>query len=286
MTSFTVGEAWSQSIAFLRDNMRMLLILIGGAVLVSTIFELVLSGSAESQAAQLTALFEALQSGESRRIEQAMQVRNAGLLAVPVAILASLIQSAANFAALRLGLGRGDEGVGPALSYGLGAAVLTSVAYLVGAIVIGGIVMVLVVMLGFGGVAAGGAGGVGIVFLLIIMLACVAVWLMARLAVVAPTMAAAQSVNPLYGIAQSWALTRGQVMPIVGFFVLFGLVAIVASIVLGGVTVLASAMLGPIVGGLLGGVVISAPVNMLSSAVQAGMFRTLAPDIAIGDVFS
>ena len=284
MTQFTVGEAWSQTLAFMRDNIRMLIIVIGGVLLLVQVLELLVMGGAMSQGEQLAAIIEAYRSGSSAQLESTMVAQNAGLFAAPLALLAAILQAAGNFTALRLGIAHEDEGFGPAVSFGLGAAVLTMVAYMVVAVVAVIVIAVPLVLLGIGTAVAGGYGG-GVVALLIIAVFCLMIWVMARLAVAAPAMAAVRSVNPLYGIAQSWALTRGHTMPIIGFYMLFVVVAIIAGVLLGGLTALITSIAGMILGSILGALVFSLPFGILSLSIQAGMFRTLVPDIAIGDVF-
>ena len=114
-------------------------------------------------------------------------------------------------------------------------------------------------------------------------------YLFARLSQVGPAMVARDSANPVTGIAQSWAITRGNGWRIVGFLVLVMLIAVILYAIstaavgaLLGVLMPASGaqwVLTPIVSAL------TAVLSVFQAAVLAAIYRQLGAG-ARGDVFA
>lgn len=275
MNNFTIGEAWSLAVDFLNRNLQMLAILVGGAVVAFGLIQLILIGGDQQAMAQQLAA--AVQSGDFSGLSQAAGGAGLGF----VGLIAAIAQSATQYAAFRIGLGHGDT-ISEALTYGIKAAILFLLFMIGVGIVIGGIAVALVFAVGAGLFAAGGgAGAAAAVVLLILPLLLLLLWLAARLSVVTPAMADAGSINPLYGIAQSWRLTAANQWSILGYLLLLIIVAIVISAVAG----IFAALFGATVGGVVSLVLIEAPLAIVSVGVAAGIYLAVAPRNA-GDVFA
>ncbi len=275
MGSFTIGEAWSRAIDFINRNLQMLVILVGGAVAAFGIVQLILIGGNPDAFAQQIAA--AIQTGNIEALSQAAGGAGLGL----VGFFALLVQSATQFAACRIGLGHGDS-IGEALTYGFKAAILFLLLMLAIGIGIGGILAVLLITMGAGLFAAGaGVGSIGIIALIGLLLVIVMLWLFARLSVVTPVMADAGSVNPLFGISQSWRLTGPNQWSIVGYLLLLVIALLVISTVVGGLV----GLFGGFVGGIATLLLVDVPVAIVSLAVVVGIYLALNPRNA-GDVFA
>lgn len=281
MNRFTIGEAWSQGLAFLNANFQTILILVGGSVLISAILQYGVLGFDE-------AAFQQQMQAAMRNGSLPAFFSSAGPAVAISGIVGGLLQSTAQFATFRVGLDNGQESVGSALGYG----VIASIAYLLFSILIGivlGIIVIIPFMLvGAGAFAAGstpGAGAVGLIFLFVLALIPLALWLAARLSVVVPAMAEVRSFNPLYGFAQSWRLTRGNALPIIGFLIVLGIAIIVISLLLGGIFGFIGAAIGGVAGPMLAAVLVGIPTAVLGIGITAGIYRALVPFDA-GSVFA
>lgn len=274
MQGFTIGDAWSYAMDFLNRNLQMLAILVGGGAIAAGLTQLVaIGGSPQALAEQMTA---AMRSGNPEMVAQL----GGGAIAVSV-LLGYLVQSTTQYAGLRLGLGHGDS-TADALVYGLKASLLMLI-FLMGVILVVGLVVGLVaVALGAGAVASSAGGGaIALLILLLLLFLFVMLWLVARLSVAAPAMADAGSINPLYGIATSWRLTAARQWSILGYIILLAIAA-------GVISSLAQAILGlfgDTVGTALSVIIVSAPIAVVTIAVYAGIYLTVARRDA-GDVFA
>lgn len=275
MNNFTIGEAWSLAMDFLSRNLQMLAILVGGAVVAFGLVQLILiGGDPDALAQQIGA---AMQTGNIDALSQAAGGAGLGL----VGLVALIVQSATQYAACRIGLGHGDS-IGDALVYGLKAAILFLLFMFAVGIVLGGAIALIFVAVGAGLFASGGgAGAIAIVGLLTIPLLVLILWLFARLSVVTPAMAEAGSINPLYGISRSWALTAPNQWSILGYLLLLIIVLVVISSIVGVI----AALMGAYVGGIVSLLLVDAPVAMVSLAVVVGIYLSLNPRNA-GDVFA
>ena len=84
--------------------------------------------------------------------------------------------------------------------------------------------------------------------------------------------------NPLYGLAKSWELTRGNSLMIIAFLLVVGIALFTASALIAGI----AAALGGLVGGgvgaqLLAAVLAGIPTAMAGVALTAGIYRTIQP---------
>lgn len=287
MNSFSIGEAWSQAMAFLTENLQMLAVVVGGGALLAAIIQYLVVGG--DQMAQFAALQSAMSSGDFSQLATA----NAGAAgfgagAGLVAMLASVIQSGAEFAGMRIGLSRGQEDIGSAVSYGLVAALLTLLLFFAVGVVAVLVIAIPVVLLGVGaGMASADSGGgtVAVIVLLCLLLLVVFIWIMVRLSVMQPAMAAARSTNPVYGITESWRLTRGNALMIFIYLFLLGIAAMVIFFIAAAIVGMVAGLLGGFVGMLVTTVLVGVPLTILGLAVGVGIYKTLVPETA-GDVFA
>ncbi len=289
MNKFDIGEAWSLALAFLREHLQMLVVVVGGGALVAALLQYFAVGG--DQAAQMAAFQEAFRSGDLGQIANAGGAGAMGAAGFLFLLVGGVIQSAAEFAGLRIGFSRGQEDVGSALSYGLVAAILSILFYILLGIAAVIILVVPIMLLGgaalfaSGGDAAGAAGSFGLIALLLVVAMLVFIWIAVRLSVMQPAMAAARSTNPLFGLSESWRLTRGNAFMIFVYFVLLIIAAIVIFLVAGAIVGMIGGLFGPFVSMLLTTILVGIPLTILGLAVTAGIYRSLASDIPT-DVFA
>lgn len=281
MTKFTIGEAWSQGLAFLNAHFQIILILIGGSTLIGALVQIGLFGFNEQLFTQ-----QMQAAAKDGSLQQFFSSVGPGLAGA--GIVSAILQSAAQFATFRVGLAKSEEGVGPALSYGIVAAII----YLLFSIVLAvGIILVLAIpfaVLGGAGLfsgAAPSAGTLGVFFILILALIPLVLWIGARLSVVVPAMAEARSTNPLFGLAESWRLTRGNAGGIILYFIVLGVALIVVSAIIGGIGGAIGALIGGAGGQMLSAVLVGVPTAIIGVGITAGIYRTLAP-YEPGDIFA
>lgn len=287
MNSFSIGDAWSHAVAFLKTHLQMLVIIVGGGLALSAILQYLSTGGIDQQQ-QLTAITTAMASGDFGRLANNPNAAM-GLGGGIFAIIAGIVQSAAQFAALRLGLAPGEEQTGSAISYGLGAAVTLMLFFIAVVIVAAIAIVVPMVALGTGAAAAGGGtpSGAMIALMVIAGLAFLVllVWLSVRLSVMQAAMAAARSTNPIYGIKESWRLTRGNALMIFLYFIVLGILALVVMAVMGGIIGVIGAAVGSIGTMILTTVILSIPVGIVGLGITAGIYQTLVPDTRY-DIFN
>lgn len=198
------------------------------------------------------------------------------MLMMPAALVLGLIgQVALSYLALRPG-----SSVGEALGRGarrflpmLGAALLLALGALLLLFLIS--VVVAVAMPGAAqGLQAGGPptqGELAAVGLIVLILAPVFVYFGTRLSLMAPV-AAAQEGGPIALLGRSWRLTAGRFWKLLGFFILFGIVVLVAAMavqfVLGSLIALAAGRPEP-------GSLSFALVTLLQAALNALFYMFL-----------
>ena len=246
------------------------MVLVGGAVVALGIIQLLVVGDpdafAQKMAVATQQLMEALRDGNF--VTLAEMLGNA--LAVVAIILAGfIVQTTTQFAAYRLGFGHADTTT-DALIYGFKAALTSFLFTIVVGMAVGVIIVALTAVLGLGASAAGsGASAVGVVLLFGLGFIFLLLWLFARLCLMSPTMADAGSINPLYGVAQSWRMTAPNQWAILAYIVLLLIVAGTLSGVLGFVLTL----FGSTIGSLFSSILVDAPLSILALAVFAGIYR-------------
>lgn len=289
MGGFSIGEAWSQGVAFLSAHLRMILIYVAAGVLIPLVLQLLLVGGS------MQTLFDPqtmMASGAGGDPFAALSALGAG--AMVSAIVGNIVQSTSYFASWRHGLTGGAEEPASAVTYGLQAAIMWLLATIVLAIV-AAVAIGLPVGLLFGGLAAGGAGGssLGVMTALLVpVLLFVMLWLLARLSVTGPAMADARSANPLYGITTSWRLTGPSQWPILGYLVVLIIALLILSAVLGmiaGIGMIGAGGgdlgTGMMVTMIISGIILGIPMALAYVAIPAGIYRTLVPNNA-GEVFA
>lgn len=287
MTNFSIGEAWSQGMAFVSTHFRMILIYVLAGIIIPLVLQFAVLGGT------MSSLFnpQAMMANPDNPFA-AMAGLGAGFIAI--AIVGNIIQSASYFAAWRHGMSGGTEEPAGAITYALTAALLWFVATIVLVIVLA-IVIGLPLGLLMGGAAAfsgsdgGAAAGAGLglfALFLVPALLLLFLWLAARLSVVGPAMADARSVNPLYGLSASWRLTGPAQWSIVGYLALLIIAYIVISLVVG--MIIGVGMVGAMAAGsepgagvmltaVIAGLLIGIPVALASIGVFAGIYRALVP---------
>lgn len=282
MRDFDIGSAVSSAASFVGEHLRLILMLLGGALLVGQILVYVMVGSSPEAIAQQIA-----SAGTSGDASQLFAL-GGGLLAA--SLVAALLQATAQFAIYRIALSD-EQDLGSAIGYGTNAAILYLLfTFAVAAVAALILVVPIVALLGVGTLSRGGGAdasiasaallGVGLVLVLIPLF----IWLLARLFVAGPAMADARSINPIYGLTQSWKLTRAHQWPIVGFVLLYFVAALIAQTLLTLVGALFTFVLGDVVGGILGGIIVAVPVGIIGLAASYGVYDRLRPDDA-GDIF-
>lgn len=279
MGQFSIGDAWSQAMAFLMDNLQALVMWIALPI----VFFGVISGLFFNvdQVALQAVMQRATTTGDFAPVLAAM----GGVSLLFVSLASIVIQTATQFAATRWGLGHRED-AGSLISFGLGAAVLSLLFYFIVAFVIG-VALVLLIALLVGGAGAGGGttAAVGVGALLFLILLPALLWLSARLSVAVPAMADARSANPLFGLAASWRLTAANQWAIFGYYLLLIVAAVVLVLVISGIAGVLGALIGTAGAAVVNALLVSAPVAIVSVSIAAGIYRTLAPSQQ-GSIFS
>ena len=288
MNGFSIGEAWSQGVAFLSAHFKMILIYVAAGVLLPLVIQLLLIGGTMESLLNPQALMAS--GGDPLATFGAL---GAGFFIA--AILGQIIQSASYYASWRHGLSGGVEEPASTVTYALGAAVMWLLATMALGVAAALLIGIPLGLLGFGAAAGGDASSIGgLMILLIPVLLFLFLWLGARLSVIGPAMADARSANPLYGIATSWRLTGPSQWPIVGYLVVLLIGFIVLSMVLGMVAAIGmigagaaggELSAGVMIGTLISGIIAGIPIALAYVAIPAGIYRTLVPNNA-GEVFA
>lgn len=284
MNNFSIGEAWSQGIAFLQEHWKMLLMLVGGTVLLGDILQFGVFGiNQESMSADMTA---AMRGGNMQNFLAGMAPKLGG-----AAFVAGVIQSIGQFASLRVAFSRGEEEVGSALGYGVVAALVSFLFWAVITFVFVAIFAVILIALGVsaGSLANGDTSGmaalVGTLVILMLLILPVLLYVSARLWVMVPAMADARSANPIYGLTESWRLTRPSQWPLVGYVLLLIVAAIVVFGILGAIIGVITSIFGSTIGPMVQSIVTGVPAAVLTIALSAGAYRALTPNDE-GDIFA
>jgi hypothetical protein len=288
VNGFSIGEAWSQAVAFLSAHFKMILIYAAAGVLLPLVIQLLLIGGTLESMLDPQAM---IASGDNPFA--ALGAFGAGF--VVAAILGQIIQSASYYASWRHGLSGGTEEPASTVTYALGAAAMWLIATIV--LVIAAVLLIGLPLglLGAGAAAGGDASSLGGLFLILIpVMFFLFLWLGARLSVIGPAMADARSVNPLYGIAASWRLTGPSQWPILGYMVVLLIGFIVLAMILGMIAAIGmigaagaggELSAGMFIGTMISGIIAGIPIALAYVAIPAGIYRTLVPNNA-GDVFA
>ena len=170
---------------------------------------------------------------------------------IPGQVVIALATMIGSVAILRLWLSRTGVSVGEALTFGLMLFPTMLVAQILSGI------------------------GIGIGFILLII---PGLYLIGRLALVAPAIADRAIYNPIEAIRTSWDLTRNNGWAVFFFLFLVNLVIVIAALIIGGIV---AVIFGsePGIGRMLGGFVeaaFGAIGSLVSIAVSAAAYRQLA----------
>ncbi len=295
MMAFSLNEAWNEGVAFVRNNLRMVVIWAAIGALIPAIMSFAIMGGIAQQQAMMQQI---MAGGDPSAMLAAM---GGGVFLV--SMISQVITTASYFGAWRMGLARDVVAAPQAGIYAFGASLLSLLFFLITGILLVLVLAIPLGLLGVLGAAAGGESGgpagilaaVGIGLLLFLLLVPLILWLSARLSVYGPAMAAAGSINPLYGVAQSWRLTKPAQWSILGYIVLLIIAIIVVSMVIGlisGVGMLATGGLqsgglgtGTLIFTTIVGMVVAVPMAVAYIGIPAGIYRALRPD-PVSDVFS
>jgi hypothetical protein len=290
MNGFSLSDAWSECIAFIRDNLVTLLIVIVGTTVIGWIMNLLFFGGFAGQANFMQTMAGA--QGDPTAVLAAM---GGGVFLI--LLISYIITSASYFLAWRTGLSRPSQPLPSAIAYALGAGALWLLVFVVAFILYVVVVGILFGLLGVSMIGAGGAGaGLGLGFILTLALLLFTAWLIGRFIAAGPAMAAAGSYNPFYGLATSWQLTARHQLAVWGYMVLLGIVGFVLlfliGILFGGSLMAMGAASGggsigsSIFGAMIMGVVIGIPLTMLAMGIPVGVYRALAPRDETANIFS
>ena len=270
---FEMNQAWQQSMNLVAANWQLLLVLAGIFLFLPSVALTVMMPDLFSGFAGMT---------EPEQMEAWMQANwqsFAGAMA-----LATFFQFIGYMAMVAL-MGAHRPTVGEALKnaiFSLPSMIAAFVIFIVGYIVLVG-VLSLVIGLIAGGLAVAGLGQGGaasIVFLLMIPLFVAQFYLMARLSMTLPALVIEHRLNPFGALSRSWSLTAGNGIRI---FVFYALLTIAYFVVLMVVSLFAAGVLGlaaqgstatmgsAIVSGLLG-----AGFSMIFSGVVVAIHRQLS----------
>ncbi len=290
MKNFTIGEAWSQGMAFLSAHFRMILIYVAAGVLIPQILQLAILGGSMDQLFNPQAMMA--NGGDPMAMFAGL---GAGFFLI--AIVGNIIQSASYYAAWRHGMSNGTEEPAGAVLYGLGAgamSLLAQIALVVLLVIV--IALPIGLLVGFGAAGGGSPAAMGgLALVLVPLLLVFFLWIAARLSCLGPAMADARSINPLYGITTSWQLTRASQWSIVGYLVVLMVAALVLFMVVG--LVAGIGMAGAMAAGggepgtgvmlttLIVAFVIGIPIALAYVAIPAGIYRALVSNDA-SDVFA
>ena len=277
MRVFTIGEAWSLAVDFFVRNRTMLLVVAGGLAAIGVAAQILLVGDTT-----------ALEQSMAREMERGNWKAVVGLyqgLAPTIAfatIVAGLFQTTGQFAALRMGLSD-EKNPNTAVVYGVMAAFIYMLflffAIMVFTVLIGGVIALLVSLTG------GSGAGAALIALLVIALFIAMILLFVRIWVAVPAMASVRSVNPIFGITQSWALTRDAQWALLGYAILLGLGWFLSGMVFMVFQLAFIAIAGPVIGGVISSIIYTVPVTVAFISISAGIFRALLPAPSM-DVFA
>ncbi len=195
------------------------------------------------------------------------------LSAAPYLIAAALIQAAGTLAVLTLFSDRSRPTVGEAIRLGLQGLLAFILSQLLFGLVAGaGLVL-------FVGAAA--ASGVAALSALVSLLAIVAlVYALLKFSLTAPVVAVDGERNPIAALRRSWELTRGHTMQIALFYLMFGMAALVITLLFVPLIGLLFGLLGGAtaadVGKAISSSAIGAVVTLYFTAIRAAVHRQLA----------
>ena len=211
---FDMGRAWSDAMAMLSNNSRLVVIVAGVFLFLPSLVLGVFAPSAELEAAAAVAP-EAMQDAMAAYLRDSW----------PIILLYALISTVGTLAMLAL-LGRAQK---PTVGEAIKIAGVALVPYLAASLLVGAAFAVIA-----GIVVALGAAISPIVAALLGFVLIIAIILVAfRLVLVGPVMAIEDELNPVAAIKRSWTLIKGNTRYVAAFMILLFIALMVLSLVVG-----------------------------------------------------
>lgn len=239
MTKFDMGAAWDDTLLLLKSHTA-LIVAIAGVFFFLPALAFAWFGPVP------------IEPPAGADFDQLMaSFRESARQMIPGQIVVALTTMIGTVAILRLWLSRSGVSVGEALTFGLMLFPTMLVAQILSVIAI----------------------GIGVILLIIPGL-----YLVGRLALVAPAIADRAIYNPIDAIRTSWELTRNNGWAVFFFLLLVALVIFIVALIIGGVLSVVAGS-GPGFGSMVGGLVealFGAVSSLFSTAVAAAAYRQLA----------
>lgn len=274
MNKISISQAWSYATSFFSGQIgNHAIALIGVGIVVPLILQFALGGGA----AMADPMSFAAGGGMAAM----------GGIAILLGLINYILQTGSYFASWRIGLSGGAEPIGPALAYGMIAALPTLllgiavvlVIVLIGFVVFGGALAPM--MMGGSPSGAAAAGSSILILLLMPLFFLFLVWVAARLCCTGPAMADQRTFNVLTGLSESWRMTAASQWKIFAYFILIGLAFFVIVLILGmvvGVSMFAGGGIpssGSMIGIVVGAMLLSIPMAFFQVGIPAGIYRAL-----------
>ncbi len=273
MEKFAIARAWRDTVQLTRQRG---LAVLGVFVLVGVIAAVI----GFAVLASLFGSFAQFAAGASSQTASAL-ASNIGLFGLAYAVF-GLLYIGAYMAAWRVALSPPGTGFGDGLIYGIKACVPVLLAGLLFSVAAAAVFLILMLPFGFAttGLFAGfnnGAGPPASMFLaafgFVILFLVLFLFVYARLGIAGPLMAARRMINPFRGLAESWRLTRGHSLRLMGYIFLFNLAFFAAYLMIGTIVGLMGVISPTLV------YIVMIPVYLLAFVVQitmpAGIYTTL-----------
>jgi len=211
---FDMGQAWSDAMAMLSNNSRLIVILAGALLFLPSLVLGVFAPSTEVEAA-------------SAGSPEQMQVALAAYMSAswPIILIYALVSTVGTLAMLAL-LGRDQKPtVGEAIKIGAVALFPYLAASLLVGLAIGLIAGIVIAI----GAAAGPAVAALLGFVVFIGIILIAF----RLILVGPVMAIEGTLNPIEALKRSWSLVKGNTRYVAAFMILLIIALLVLTLVVG-----------------------------------------------------
>ena len=245
---FDMGRAWSDAMAMLSNNMRLVVIVASAFLFLPSLVLGVFAPSAELEAAAAEA-------------PEAMQAAMAAYLSAswPIILIYALVSTVGTLAILAL-LGRSQR---PTVGEAIKIGAIALIPYLVASLLIGAIVALIAGIVIALGAIAGAAVALILGFVVIIGILLIAF----RLVLVGPVMAIEDQLNPIAAIRRSWTLVKGNTRYVAAFMILLIIALLVLSIVVG------------MVFGVIGALAPSGPISTWVTAIFEGLIGAVGSTV-------
>lgn len=268
---FDMSRAWRDATAMISANREVMLIVAGVFFFLPSLASSLLMPATPAMVPQNRAPSEDIAQVLA---EMESQLQAALPPSAMVALFLAALVQAIGFIAL-LALLRDDRK--PTVGEALKTGVIGLLPY-IGAQLLAGFAVALIVVLLVGIPAAAGLGAVAAIAILAAIP--LFIYVMVKMSLVSPVIAIEKMTNPIAILKRSWALTKGNSVRLLGYYMLLAVVFIVISMVLGMVVGLITALMGSgtalqLVSGVFSGL-IGAGFTMVFAGVMAAVHRQLA----------